>query len=94
LYDNGDLKSVDFEGRVKQYGYKQTGNSDIQLAHNLETYIDPRGMALQNNIPVLKVIYNTADQVGGLDFIELSQDIIFNIGATSTTVTDARISLN
>jgi YD repeat-containing protein len=88
-YDNGDLKSVDFAGRVKQYGYKQSNNADIQLAHNLETYIDARGTALQDNTPVLKVIYNSSDQVEKQDFIELSQDITFNYGTSSTIVTDA-----
>jgi YD repeat-containing protein len=89
-YDNGDLKSVDFAGRVKQYGYKQSNNADIQLAHNLETYIDARGTALQDNTPVLKVIYNSSDQVEKQDFVELSQDITFNYGTSSTIVTDAQ----
>ncbi|MCP5054733.1 MAG: hypothetical protein GY940_46640, partial [bacterium] len=54
-FPNGDLESVDFEGRVEQYTYYQ-GNGNIALAHDLDTYIDPRGNE------VLKVYYDVANK--------------------------------
>jgi len=47
----GDLKEVDFMGRIKEYTYDQ--NSDIKLAHNLDTYTDPLGQV------VLDIDYDT-----------------------------------
>ncbi len=52
-YDDttGDLKEVDFMGRIKKYTYSQ--DADISLAHNLEQYIDPRGYPTET--PILTV---------------------------------------
>jgi RHS repeat-associated protein len=84
--DTGDLKEVDFMGRVKKYTYY--ANSDIKLAHNLEKIIDPRGAA--TNSPVLTVLYNSGDEVMELDYVELTQNVVFSTGSPSASLTDAR----
>jgi uncharacterized protein RhaS with RHS repeats len=86
--DSGDLKEVDFMGRVKKYVYVTSAGEDIKLSHNLEKIIDPIGAATDS--PVLTITYDGNDKVVRQDFIELDNDIIFNIGDSVTTVTDAK----
>ncbi|MCP4052927.1 MAG: hypothetical protein GY739_07660, partial [Mesoflavibacter sp.] len=85
--DTGDLETVDFEGRVTKYKYTQSNN--ITLAHNLEKIIDPRGAVLDDS-PVLTIGYSAIDRVATQRFAENDRDILFSIGETTTTVTDAR----
>jgi YD repeat-containing protein len=71
-YPNGDLKSVDFEGRKKQYTYSQS--NDTLLAHNLETIKDPKGQM------ALSVTYNgdkvTDLNIGGSTLQYITGDIL------------------
>ncbi|MCP5046672.1 MAG: hypothetical protein GY940_05845, partial [bacterium] len=85
-FPNGDLESVDFEGRVQKYIY--SANNDIKLAHNLEKVIDPMGAASAN--PVLTITYNNEDKVKDQEYIEIGQKIVFTPGETEATVIDAK----